>query len=102
MAFNNGSFKGSSLHCSFCGKSQEQVEKLIAGEGVYICNECVQVCADIMIEEGINIEGEAVGVPEASGRTEGLNSLDNLPTPMQMHELLDQHVIGQDAAKRAL
>ena len=102
MAFNNGSFKGSSLHCSFCGKSQEQVEKLIAGEGVYICNECVQVCADIMIEEGINIEGEAVGVPEASGRTEGLISLDNLPTPMQMHELLDQHVIGQDAAKRAL
>ncbi len=102
MARNNGGFKASSLHCSFCGKSQEEVEKLIAGEGVYICNECVQVCADIMVEEGIAIEAEAVGVPEATGRTEGLISLENLPTPVQMHELLDQHVIGQDAAKRAL
>ena len=102
MARNNGGFKASSLHCSFCGKSQEEVEKLIAGEGVYICNECVQVCADIMVEEGIAIEAEAVGVPEATGRTDGLISLENLPTPVQMHELLDQHVIGQDAAKRAL
>ena len=102
MARNTGGFKASSLHCSFCGKSQEEVEKLIAGEGVYICNECVQVCADIMVEEGIAIEAEAVGVPEATGRTEGLISLENLPTPVQMHELLDQHVIGQDAAKRAL
>ena len=102
MARNNGGFKASSLHCSFCGKSQEEVEKLIAGEGVYICNECVQVCADIMVEDGIAIEAEAVGVPEATGRTDGLISLENLPTPVQMHELLDQHVIGQDAAKRAL
>ena len=102
MARNNGGFKASSLHCSFCGKSQEEVEKLIAGEGVYLCNECVQVCADLMVEEGIAIEAEAVGVPEATGRTEGLISLENLPTPVQMHELLDQHVIGQDAAKRAL
>ena len=102
MARNNGGFKASSLHCSFCGKSQEEVEKLIAGEGVYICNECVQVCADIMVEEGIAIEAEAVGVPEATGRTDGLISLETLPTPVQMHELLDQHVIGQDAAKRAL
>ena len=103
MSPSNGGFKGAPLHCSFCGKSQEQVDKLIAGDGVYICNECVQVCADIMVEEGIAIEGEAVSdIPEATGKTEGLISLDNLPTPIQMHELMDEFVIGQDAAKKAL
>ena len=103
MALSNGGFNGAPLHCSFCGKSQEQVDKLIAGDGVYICNECVQVCADIMVEEGIAIEGEAVGgVPEATGKTEGLISLEDLPTPQQMHELMDQFVIGQEAAKKAL
>ena len=88
------------LYCSFCGKSQDQVSKLIAGDGVYICNECVQVCADIMADEGIAIEGEVI--PEATGRTDGLITLENLPTPAQMHKLLDEHVIGQDQAKRAL
>ena len=103
MAPTNGTFGNSPLHCSFCGKSQEQVDKLIAGDGVYICNECVQVCADIMIEEGISIEGEIVdGLPAATGKTEGLITLENLPTPAQMHELMDQFVIGQDAAKKAL
>lgn len=92
-------FHGGTLRCSFCGKSQDQVDKLIAGEGVYICNECVQVCADIMVDEGIYIEGE---VPEATGATEGVISLDNLPTPEQMKALLDEHVIGQEGAKKAL
>ena len=103
MASSSGPFGSTPLHCSFCGKSQEQVDKLIAGDGVYICNECVQVCADIIIEEGITIEGElADSLPAATGKTEGLITLDNLPTPAQMHELMDEFVIGQDAAKKAL
>ena len=99
MARSDG-FNREMLHCSFCGKSQNEVEKLIAGDGVYICNECVQVCADIMVDEGIAIEAEPL--PEATGRTEGLISLETLPTPKEMHALLDQHVIGQEDAKRAL
>lgn len=75
------------VKCSFCGKPQDQVRKLIAGQGVYICDECVNLCSEI-IEEEFEME-EAV---------EGFN----LYTPAQIKEFLDQYVIGQDDAKKAL
>ena len=75
------------LKCSFCGKEQEQVKKLIAGPGVYICDECIELCNEI-IEEEFN---EDVDV-----------ELSNIPRPREITEILDQHVIGQDRAKRAL
>lgn len=77
------------LKCSFCGKSQRQgIKKLIAGPGVYICDECVELCNEIIEEE----LGEATTSAD----------LDDLPKPMEIHEFLDQYVIGQEAAKRAL
>ena len=87
------------LQCSFCGKTQDQVEKLIAGNGVYICNECVVLCSDIIAEEGIAVGGN---LPAATGRTDGLLTIDELPTPTQIFAELSDYVIGQDAAKRAL
>lgn len=77
------------LKCSFCGKSQKQVKKLIAGPGVYICNECIELCNEI-IEEELNV-GSA---PEESG--------DRLPRPAEIRDFLDEYVIGQDVAKRTL
>lgn len=78
---------GDLLKCSFCGKSQKQVKKLIAGPGVYICDECIDLCNEI-IEEELAEAGEV--------------KLDELPKPTEVHEFLDQYVIGQDAAKRNL
>ncbi len=75
------------LKCSFCGKSQKQVKKLIAGPGVYICDECIDLCNEI-IEEELS-EATDTGVTE-------------LPKPREIYEFLDQYVIGQDPAKRAL
>lgn len=77
------------LKCSFCGKSQKQVKKLIAGPGVYICNECIELCNEI-IEEELNTGGEATG------------NNDRLPRPMEIRDFLDEYVIGQDMAKRTL
>lgn len=78
---------GDLLKCSFCGKSQKQVKKLIAGPGVYICDECIDLCNEI-IEEELAEAGEV--------------KLDELPKPTEIHEFLDQYVIGQDPAKRNL
>ncbi|AIN83155.1 ATP-dependent Clp protease, ATP-binding subunit ClpX [Corynebacterium sp. ATCC 6931] len=77
------------LKCSFCGKSQKQVKKLIAGPGVYICNECIELCNEI-IEEELNTGGEATG------------NDDRLPRPLEIRDFLDEYVIGQDMAKRTL
>ena len=79
--------------CSFCGKNQTQVEKLIAGPDVYICNECVALCNEIM-EDELGDTRKQDHKP-ASG-------LDHLPTPSEMKSILDQYVIGQERAKRAL
>ena len=79
------------VKCSFCGKPQEQVGKLIAGPGVYICNECVELCTEI-IDEEFELPSEIV---------EDLK-LDELPKPKEIKEILDQYVIGQDEAKKAL
>ena len=78
---------GDLLKCSFCGKSQKQVKKLIAGPGVYICDECIDLCNEI-IEEELAEAGEV--------------KLDELPKPTEIHEFLDQYVIGQDATKKTL
>ncbi|TVT53529.1 ATP-dependent Clp protease ATP-binding subunit ClpX [Amycolatopsis cynarae] len=78
---------GDLLKCSFCGKSQKQVKKLIAGPGVYICDECIDLCNEI-IEEELAEAGEV--------------KLDELPKPLDIHEFLDQYIIGQDDAKRTL
>jgi ATP-dependent Clp protease ATP-binding subunit ClpX len=78
---------GDLLKCSFCGKSQKQVKKLIAGPGVYICDECIDLCNEIIEEE----------LTEATGA-----SLGELPKPREIYEFLDQYVIGQETAKKAL
>jgi len=77
------------LRCSFCGKVQEQVGKLIAGPNVYICNECVDLCYDLLEEEGI-------------GYTDPANEEFKLPRPHEIKTFLDEYVIGQEDAKKAL
>lgn len=75
------------LKCSFCGKSQKQVKKLIAGPGVYICDECIELCTEIIVEEL---------------STASAVSLQELPKPHEIFEFLNQYVIGQDRAKKSL
>src|SRR4051794_41938781 len=75
------------LKCSFCGKSQKQVKKLIAGPGVYICDECIDLCNEI-IEEELSESSEL--------------KWDERPKPKEIFDFLDQYVIGQDSAKRSL
>ena len=75
------------LRCSFCGKSKESVKKFISGPNVYICNECISLCNEILAEEEER-ESQEQTVPS--------------PTPLEIKDILDQYVIGQDAAKRAL
>ncbi|CAM3142865.1 MULTISPECIES: ATP-dependent protease ATP-binding subunit ClpX [Paenibacillus] len=75
------------LKCSFCGKSQEQVRKLVAGPGVYICDECIELCTEIVEEE--------------LGHDEELD-LKDIPKPKEIRDILDQYVIGQDQAKKSL
>jgi len=82
-----GGNDGKILYCSFCGKSQHEVRKLIAGPSVYICDECVELCNDIIREE----------LEEA-----GVTDRDQLPIPKEIHDFLDQYVIGQDDAKKVL
>jgi ATP-dependent Clp protease ATP-binding subunit ClpX len=77
------------LYCSFCGKSQHEVKKLIAGPSVFICDECIDLCNDIIRDETSNVESVA-------------GAKSDLPTPHEIAALLDQYVIGQQTAKRIL
>lgn len=87
MAKNSGSGGKNTLYCSFCGKSQHEVGKLIAGPTVFICDECVELCMDIIREETKSV---------------GFKSSDGVPTPKEICEVLDDYVIGQGHAKRVL
>ena len=81
-----------SVRCSFCGKSQENVKKIVAGPGVYICDECVELCTSIIEME--------LYEDEKAGYT--LNELNEIPSPKEIKEILDDYVIGQDEAKKTL
>jgi ATP-dependent Clp protease ATP-binding subunit ClpX len=92
------------LKCSFCGKSQEQVRKLIAGPGVYICDECVDLCNEILDEELFNapaIHNRKEPTVEKSKKSSSLN-LNQIPKPREIKKYLDENVIGQDEAKKVL
>lgn len=84
----NGRGEGKLLYCSFCGKSQHEVRKLIAGPSVFICDECVELCNDIIREEVEEKQGQSVSM--------------RLPTPKEINRILDQYVIGQTHAKKVL
>src|ERR1051325_7406061 len=79
----HGDDRSGNLVCSFCGKSQDEVRKLIAGPTVYICDECIDLCNDIIAEEG-------------------LTSTSAVPKPGEIKRVLDQYVIGQERAKKIL
>ena len=87
MSKDNSTSK-SSLNCSFCGKSQKEVKKLIAGPGVYICDECIELCNDIIIED----------LAQSQSKT----TLDSVPKPHEIKAHLDTYVIGQDRAKKII
>jgi ATP-dependent Clp protease ATP-binding subunit ClpX len=87
MANSSGSDSKNTLYCSFCGKSQHEVRKLIAGPTVFICDECVELCMDIIREET---------------KSSGLKSSEGVPTPREICNVLDDYVIGQEHAKRVL
>ncbi|MBV8502399.1 MAG: ATP-dependent Clp protease ATP-binding subunit ClpX [Paucibacter sp.] len=91
MADKKGSSSEKVLYCSFCGKSQHEVKKLIAGPSVFICDECIELCNDIIRDE----------VPPESPAARSVKSGD-LPVPSEIKASLDQYVIGQDVAKRTL
>ena len=76
------------IACSFCGKTQDQVKKIIAGPDVYICNECVDLCKEIIDEE--------------LASEKKLTEITNIPTPAEIVDYLDQYVIGQEEAKKTL
>ena len=87
MANTTGSDSKNTLYCSFCGKSQHEVRKLIAGQTVVICDECVELCMDIIREET---------------KSSGLKTTEGVPTPRDICKVLDDYVIGQEHAKRVL
>ncbi len=87
MANSSGGDSKNTLYCSFCGKSQHEVRKLIAGPTVFICDECVELCMDIIREET---------------KSSGLKAKDGVPTPREICDVLDDYVIGQNRAKRVL
>ncbi|PCH92966.1 MAG: ATP-dependent Clp protease ATP-binding subunit ClpX, partial [Rhodobacteraceae bacterium] len=87
MAESDNSESKNTLYCSFCGKSQHEVRKLIAGPTVFICDECVELCMDIIREEA---------------KSSTLKTSEGVPKPAEICQFLDDYVIGQSVAKRVL
>ena len=87
MSKDKGSYNNT-LHCNFCGKSQKEVKKLIAGPGCYICDECIELCNEIIFEDSV--------------KTTSKVALDNVPRPQEIKEHLDSYVIGQSRAKKII
>ena len=98
------------LKCSFCGKSQDQVRKLIAGPGVYICDECIDLCNEILDEELVDSQGNRgqaadtsrQAVPAAKKSGKPAPTLASIPKPQQIKSFLDEQVVGQAAAKKVM
>ena len=98
------------LKCSFCGKSQDQVRKLIAGPGVYICDECIDLCNEILDEELVDSQGNSrqsseasrKPVPGAQKSNKPAPTLATVPKPQEIKSFLDKQVVGQDAAKKVM
>jgi ATP-dependent Clp protease ATP-binding subunit ClpX len=90
------------LKCSFCGKTQDQVKKLIAGPEVYICDECVELCNDILAEEFLEFAKTQAVQKDPNAPETALTMIENLPTPKELKALLDEHIIGQEEAKKIL
>ncbi len=88
----------SRLKCSFCGKTQDQVKKLIAGPGVYICDECVDLCNEILDEELFDSSSQTQG----HSKEQSIPLISDIPKPVEIKSYLDQHIIGQDTAKKIL
>ncbi len=95
------------LKCSFCGKSQEQVRKLIAGPGVYICDECIDLCNEILDEEllenpGKTKPGNDPKIASSSSVSKPVPTLSSIPKPIEIKDFLDKQVVGQEEAKKIL
>jgi ATP-dependent Clp protease ATP-binding subunit ClpX len=98
------------LKCSFCGKSQDQVRKLIAGPGVYICDECIDLCNEILDEELVDSQGNPrtgaepsrKAAPAARKSNKPAPTLASIPKPLEIKSFLDQQVVGQNAAKKVM
>lgn len=102
---NSGKDKEKTLHCSFCGKSQDEVERMIIGPGVNICNECITLCHSLLDEEGVPEpprQQQPTAKPRGGASRPAAKESINILTPAEIKAGLDQYVIGQDDAKRVL
>ena len=95
------------LKCSFCGKSQDQVRKLIAGPGVYICDECIDLCNEILDEELLENQANSNNSPQVKKKLQNDNpkksiplELNAIPKPLEIKNFLNNQVVGQESAKK--